>query len=470
MLALVLAQYPTVKSRRHSPTVGAFVSLSIFLVLATNSIDLSPSHRGLVAAAVVIALLSSLELNLTGPMAKVLSHKTTLYLGTISYGIYLWHWPIILVLQEFTTLSSWPVAIGALLLASAFASLSYHLVEQPIRSSPSLNRRTKTVLTLGIVVPVAAAVLFVPRILETDRRPVVIGPTAPSPDDLSPTGEARTTDPSIQPVPSIDLREVRDARIKSPPCEPGEPRTCVVTSGDGLSVVIVGDSHAQMYLPALEDIAERNDWKLSANVVAGCPWQVGLAPRSDQSADRQARCESARGPWYENDLAQLEPDVVVLAGRSWDSDDVRDVIRPDDPSRDGRPLIELFDESSRATIELIEDRLAASIVLIEPTPLADIDPLVCLSGAQTVGQCAFESTQGPTAEDESLRDLSIGSTGVVTVDFDRIVCPDSPKCIPVIDGVPVWRDDHHLSVVFARDQSRTFEAALFRSRAFDAPG
>jgi peptidoglycan/LPS O-acetylase OafA/YrhL len=76
---------------------------------------------------VIIAELAS---HPTGIAAKVASIRPMVYLGRISYGIYLWHYPLLLDVRRFS--SSKTLALLAVIISIAVAALSYHYAEQPI--------------------------------------------------------------------------------------------------------------------------------------------------------------------------------------------------------------------------------------------------------------------------------------------------------------------------------------------------
>jgi peptidoglycan/LPS O-acetylase OafA/YrhL len=93
-------------------------------------------YRGgflLLALAVSVVILA-VAMGPSGPLTRLFSTRVLTYLGRISYGLYLWHWPIFLVVdRERTGLSGAPLLVTRLLLSLAFAAASHRLVELPIR-------------------------------------------------------------------------------------------------------------------------------------------------------------------------------------------------------------------------------------------------------------------------------------------------------------------------------------------------
>jgi hypothetical protein len=121
------------------------------------------------------------------PLARLLSTRPLVRLGLISYGVYLWHWPITLwVTTANTGLDGVALFAARSALTLAVATASYVFVEQPIRSR-SLPRLRATGWAALAVLPAAAllAVLLVPALAFPSTR------TAPTPP--APTGAAAVT-------------------------------------------------------------------------------------------------------------------------------------------------------------------------------------------------------------------------------------------------------------------------------------
>lgn len=92
-------------------------------------------HGGFaVICLLVAALITSLEWAPAGPAARLLSVRPVVWIGTISYGLYLWHWPVVVaVSEERTGLSGAPLLGARVVLSVGLAALCYHLVEAPLR-------------------------------------------------------------------------------------------------------------------------------------------------------------------------------------------------------------------------------------------------------------------------------------------------------------------------------------------------
>jgi peptidoglycan/LPS O-acetylase OafA/YrhL len=120
---------------RSMVVIGPLVLVGLLWAWSTVTLSGSTLFRGgflahaVASAALIVAILVD-----RGPLAALLKLAPLTYLGRISYGVYLFHWPIFLWLTEDRTgLNRWPLFAIRLALAIGLAAASYLLLEQPIR-------------------------------------------------------------------------------------------------------------------------------------------------------------------------------------------------------------------------------------------------------------------------------------------------------------------------------------------------
>lgn len=150
----------------------------------------------------------------------------------------LYIWPAWQVVDRTFPFAWWTAAALTIVFAAAFASLTIH-VARPA------------------VLPVALAALVV--------TPAIL------PDDNTRSGSlafAHAVAVGDTPLPA-DWQTVRDDKLPVPRCD--EPSGCTLVHGDGPHVLVMGDSHAVMLLPAFRLVAERESLTLSAAVLQACP-------------------------------------------------------------------------------------------------------------------------------------------------------------------------------------------------------
>jgi hypothetical protein len=404
-------------------------------VVGTNTVHASPVSRGVVAALITSVLIVALET--TGPSAtkQLLSSAPFTYLGRISYGIYLWHWPVIVIATHDRDLSALQTFLIAAPVSTALAAISFKIVEHPVRASDWLNRYKTPVIATGLALGLVAGLLLMPAILDSGSNTVsVAGATGNDDRTLSLDWVAAYND-----VPAI------------PDCLDKPVSACTVTRGTGPRVLLMGDSDARMWMPTFTQIARERSWTFSAAVFPGCPWQRDLQYAGEQAVTR--KCAAHQRDWYGRVVNALDPDVVILAQLAYD-----------DPASPRKFLIgsrsavrfgeQAFDDllvhRTRASLQALE-RKDRTLVLLEPIPIppGDFNPLSCLSDGGSVSKCAYQATSKPTKLEKFFRSEA-RRPDIVSIDVDRLVCPRLPTCDPVLDGKIVRRDQVHLTATFAR--------------------
>ncbi len=437
LLALVVfGRGDRLADRRWGP--AAAVGLLGFLLLCTGLVSMSPSARGLVATVAALVLVAGVVLADSGRLARLLSHRVPVYLGAISYGTYLWHWPVIKVIEETVTTRPAAVALLAVPLGTALAALSHRFVERPVRRSAYLDRFAWTPAFAGVAASALLAVTVVPGLLGQDRRP----PLA----DVEGTGQVRAPEPVRIPD-DVQWEQVVSDYGEVGWCTAEDPAACTVAEGDGPHLLLVGDSQAQSLVPMFEKLAEEHDLTLSLNVVEGCLWQEGLLNRKS-SDEEQQNCEDARVGWYDEVLPELDPDVVVVMSRPRDDPEQwRGVIE----RRDGREqaLARMTRRATRSTLRDLSDVAEHTLVVDRLVMPEAFDPPDCLTTVADPAECSVPVTSTMGTTDRLVHRLAGDLPGLRPLNLNPAFCPDSPVCLPVVDDEVVWRDDHHVTARYA---------------------
>lgn len=442
---------------RRAGRVLAAAGLGGYLLFGSELVDMTVSHRNLLATFLAGALIIGVYTAQGSLISRGFALPWMTYLGKISYGIYLWHYPTMLVIERVLTVRPAVVAVLALGISIGLASASYQLIETPIRRGRFLDPFPWTSVAAGLAVSVVAAVAVVGPILESERRPSLQAQT-PAAATSTTAGQPR---PQLErAVPGeVDLAAVaRDRGVESPFCTSEDLDSCVAVDGDGPHVVLVGDSHARMLSDAFIALAEEEGFKLSLNVVPSCPWADGLY-NTNVGRDVQEGCLEARTGFYDETLPAMEPDVVVLSSfaRSdpdyWESRTARyDGGREADLPRMQRDAV-------TRTVAKVK-RAGARAVIIKSIMGTDgfdrdgFDPLDCLARAQRQGQCAVSAPLERPLVDSFYDSVAVDDDDAAAVDVNPVFCPEGSPCRPIIDGAVVWRDDRHLSARVVLERRR----------------
>ena len=448
---------------------GALAGLAVLLLLGSGAIGLSPSWRGVGATLASVVLIAGLMLSDDGWLSRRLSGRTPVYLGKVSYGTYLWHWPVILVLREVLAVGPAVLAVIAAVLSTGLAVLSYEVFEMPIRTVSHLRRYTWSTVVAGVAASALVATAVVPVVLESDRKPRLVQAAAVTwAPGSTPGGTATATPASTTvgptdrqrraPVPAIDWRAVLDDTGPMPPCSVERPQDCVVVRGDGPHIALVGDSQARMLGPMFIRLAQEHDLTLSLNVMPACSWQAGLV-NVTQPLENQRKCRSLRAEWYDDALPVLDPDLVVLATlprddeAEWAGNLVRD-------GGSDETLSELNFAVTTETLDTITAQGRRALVVTSMLGTPGMDPLDCLATATRLDQCEVPVPAETPVSDAYYRIASERSADVFTLDVNPIICVGAPRCLPVVDDIVVWKNRNHFTTMIATHFRREVWSAL----------
>jgi peptidoglycan/LPS O-acetylase OafA/YrhL len=427
---------PTARFRRMRAVRGVgWVSLAVLLLTASSLAPFSVSWRGLIAAVASVGLILAVMARTDPSLTGGLSRPAMTYLGQISYGTYLWHWPVVLAIGALLDVQPWLLALLVIPVATGLASASYQLLELPIRRSRRLAPFGVSTLVVGVTCSALVAVTVVPALLGRDRLPAVRETGAVVP------GTAANID---RPVPrGIDWQKYRDEMGAGTHfCTPKNETSCISHVGhSGLHVAVIGDSHARQVASAMIRLAQEHDFTVSLNVAGGCPWQLGVISPKRPELNAQT-CLSSRKDLYGSVLKDMGVDVVVLSQNARDRPD--QILAADGSEIAVPDIIKLEGETvDQIRAQGIKVVIIQSFLQISGRGKDYFNPLECLSAARRVSECRAPVPTQPPIFDGYYRLLAMNHADVATVDINPIMCPAWPVCDPLIGRIPVWRDAGH---------------------------
>ncbi|NUU16960.1 acyltransferase [Cellulomonas humilata] len=446
---LVALLLPQVVGRRFtgSPVV---VGVGLLLVLASAVLyDESTAFPGLAAAVPVLGTALAILGGAQGTGAlpgTVLRSRPFQYLGRLSYSTYLWHWPLLVIVES--RLANKVPLWASLALAAAsvpLAALTYRYVEDPMRHLGALTRRpARTTLLAGLAGSVALVVLAVgmgqwsaSKPLATSRDAASTGLTAPPafaddvPANLTPS--LRGVDADI-PAAYADSCQLEYAASALRDCPYGDLTSDRV-------VALFGDSHATQWLPALDALGTEQGFRVDLYAKSGCPSADVV-----QTSDYDAQCAQFRQLVLAH-LAENPPELVLLStsGRQY----WRDPATAEAEWRDGLA----------ATLDALPATSTAAI--IGTTPNFDGSIPTCLS-LHLADAAACADDRDHVIEPERLADEAAvaaehGALYFPAVDY---LC-DAETCGAIEGNILLYRDEHHLTTVASLDLADELGAFLF---------
>jgi hypothetical protein len=408
---------------------ATFVGLGALLVLASNWFDLDAIERGIAVTVVTCVLIVAIEAAAGGWVKRFLSNSTVVYLGKVSYGTYLWHWLVILVVLR--TFAPSPLATVGItcLVSTALASLSFQILERPIRTSMRLDRHRRVVIASGLAISLVAGLVLIPKLVD--------------PAHASTTSHETSEHPVLLPVPKDLTLAGEDAPYTN--CYTRPVSQCTVVTGPGTRVLLMGDSHAWMYVPAFTEIAKAEGWTLSVSVAGACPWQLDL-----DTPFQTSLCKAMKADLYQRVIPALQPNLIIAVNLGgYDQPGNYFPFEDQNGKRVGFSAVESTTKSSLAALRAG----GRSVLLVEPIPIPSspspfFDPYKCLEKAKVQEECRYTADPSPSPVDLLYRAAARRDSNVYSLDLDRQVCPLLPVCDPVIDGQIVKLDPSHLTADF----------------------
>lgn len=391
-------------------------------------------------------------------VGRLLALAPLRYLGDISYSLYLWHWPVLRLGER--ELAGWSVVprTGLLLaITLALAVVGHHLVERPFLRRG--GRRTRSRRRYGLVLwPAAVASVLATTTLAHAHADEVVAaqreradayftqhpealdrPEAATIEEDVAAAVARARDGAELP-PDIDLRRLsRDVWRYRYECSAWWDMTshelCPVgdTAADRL-VVVYGDSHAGMWLPALDRLGRRHHFRVLPLLKHACaPFDV---PQT-LGVSAFPACPEFR-VWAREQIAELHPDAVVLGYRG--------LLSVDAP--EGRSDDEVWEDGVRRTVTDLAG-LVPVVTVISDVPSRPTEAAACLSAQRATQRTCLAPEEGPEVHSNTLTRRAIAGTGADFVDVDGLVCQDG-QCPLVVGPDVVYFDADHITMSWGR--------------------
>jgi hypothetical protein len=326
--------------------------------------------------------------------------RVTQWLGEISYPLYLWHWPLLVIpmvyLGRGLSIVERAVAILATLL---FADLTHRYIEQPLRH---ISLSPKKIISSAVIATVIAT-----------GTGLAITATANDTITLSSGESYSLTEIMERPQVYLDDCHVNNGEVESGKCTYG-PIT-------DRKIVLFGDSHAAQWMPVLEKLAFEKNFTLISLTKSACPGPA--VAKVESGGYKNADCEE----WRKNSIARiqaLQPEAVLVSG-------MQHFELPSGYSNRST----WWREGQIKTFEALKGS-SKNIIYISDTPHPLRDIPSCIAAGR-IDKC---NTTEPSP--------AIFTAGWKQINPTSWFC--SETCPAVLNGVVVYRDASHISVMGAK--------------------
>jgi peptidoglycan/LPS O-acetylase OafA/YrhL len=446
------------KRPAFSATFAQLVSFAGLVMMVVPMFLLTVKSQFPGVAALPSVLGTSLVMAMPGSWfnRRLLSLPPLVFVGRISYSLYLWHWPLLAYLRVISG-DKLPQSAAYIAIAASFvfAVLSYYLIEQPFRNS--------TLRPAPLLIRYAIFSVFI----------------------LAACGAIWASKGIPQRFPQLDkIDRAATFQLRGNPClaEHGTlppMALCDSTADRRPAIAIWGDSHSAALAPGLREIANSQNYSFIQLGHSDCMPLIGTAIFQPNLPMEAGECIKFN-EWAVHEF-ETDPRVkiVVLAGQwahmfetgsrdSWpiaDTAHEHEVLSPDAVSA-------LFNKSLAASIQGLQ-QAGKQVVVMEDVPTFDFDPIMKVrtqqipvrhSLAQWMGfQSASDPGYGPMANVSSdaeanshLKAAMEGLKGVQLVDLKPELCRDSNSCVYRDESHVFYADHHHIDVEGARYALRNF--------------
>ncbi|HEY7106090.1 MAG TPA: acyltransferase family protein [Acidimicrobiia bacterium] len=398
---------------------GAAYTLWLWSHLSERSDSLYRGGFVLASLSVAVVIVAVTQPD-RGLLGRALSWYPLRWIGMISYGLYLWHWPIYLTITRTRTgLDGNELLFARLAVTFAFATASYYLVERPIRRGMFRIPRP------SVLAPIAVAGLVAGLVFSTAGA----GP--------SPATAAQRAIEQQPDVPSAASARTASARAK--PASPDLSGLSALAPSQPANVLLLGDSVATTLGVGLDRVAESDPELTVANrATLGC----GMLRRGEismglQLYEQAGECDDWADRWLTK-IDEYQPNVVVLLTGAWDLLDRKidgEWYSPGEVGFDRYFLSEL----DQAT-QLLASR--GSKVVILTTPF--------FSRPELVGETGHDWPEYEPWRVDRInalyRDFLVAHPGRYTlIDLNRYVSPGG-KFTDTLNGIPIRDDGVHFTL------------------------
>lgn len=329
-------------------------------------------------------------------------------LGTLSFGVFLWHWPLMIIVKNELNVEALNIIEVALILLLSFG-LSYFSTNVVARLTSCYETRSigRSVVLKIASLSLAPVVIFV--LSQIGNQSVL-----PEPTD----GQL----PSLKPALTQVLADLPDY-VNDPRCELNSSECIYGDEDAGTYVILYGSSLAANWQPALSAVAESEGWKLEVRINEGCP-SVVESESCDKWLERNAKY-----------ILNAKPDLVLTNFSMI-------VGVPPQPAGEGvNPDIFRLPDFAEARIPFA--------VLRGPTFYPG-RPLECLQrSANYVADCSFAKDSAYLPFGEVKRITQQLGNALDIIDLTEIFCPNEVCLAADTDGHVIYRDTRHITRTYS---------------------
>jgi len=372
----------------------------------------------------------------SGPV-RLLAAAPLRFLGKISYSLYLWHWPLLVLPLMFLERALTGVeVVASVAVAIGVSWLSWRFVEQPFRYGDRSRRATSwSAIRVGVAGILSVALFTQGLAAALPSSAVAVQPT-PSPSGSPVASDGSITLPADL-TPSLASARDDEERLRGDGCLAFErvttPPNCEYgVKGSAITIALVGDSHASHWFPAIEAVALERGWRLLTFVKVSCSFTT-LVQRNLALKREYRECTAFNEATVAR-LNQIKPALTIIVNR-----------------RTFRPIEENITSAlAGAALGEMVARIPGATALLVDTPDPGRDVPACLSKHPSdIRACLFTQDDADNREIGIAERVAADVSGATLIDLTANICTEWP-CSPISGSVLIYRDEDHMTETFSR--------------------
>lgn len=445
------------RARRPWRLAGAWAGVAMIAaaaVLYTGETPFPGHHAALPVLGTVLLLGCGAPREDRLSPGPVLALRPVQWLGDVSYSVYLWHWPLIIVSTSWSGHAlGWRTGAVVLAMTLVLAGLTERFVERPFRTARAARslRRTYAVAVAAMAVVVGLATVQLVEVQQREEQAdrelaaalrdggPCLGAAALDDDTDCPEVPYDRLLPSVSAA-ATDLSEAY-GQVGPRSCFASEPTFDSVDcefgdSSADVTVTMFGNSHAAQWLPAVQALAGERGWRIRTHFSARC-----ASADIPQEFDRASASEACVD-WVRRTADQIvrdQPDLVVMTNRPQALVPGKDREESDEEYADGYTRI--LRELTAADLQ---------VLAIRDTPDAGRDVPGCIAERGDDYPSCDGARQRWLPHDPVVDAVErVGGDRLHLADLSDRFC--GPKvCTPVIGGVIAYLDSNHMTATYAQ--------------------
>ena len=439
--------------------LGAVIA-SAFVITGSMPFPGAVALLPVLGAAALIASGSSEGRHGPSPLT---SARLMVFIGGISYSLYLWHYPVINLYADWRGkppgLLSGPLILA---LAVLLAWLTKIFVEDKVRLASFVARHQWRSLSVALVAVIPVALVAVYIAGEPAPFTGKLGPGYPGAAALA---GAATSTPAEPVLPTPDA--IAQPLYRTAGClvdiQVATPKECAFgdTTNPVLTVALVGDSAAGEWFDALNAIAVQRHWKLVTELHSSCPWSSTLMLNSNDIGHFTA-CQTWGAAVLHDLITTIRPDVVLTS-------DYPNMATPDHPVMESKAAVAAIGAGMAQYWTQLE-KAGISVTAIRETPDLVEDVPTCVEKyAADLAKCDVPVAKAVLQDSPITEAARLMDGKVSVVDANPLICGPQ-ACAPVVGNVLVYSDRHHLTSVYSKSTAPFLTPLLLKANKVLAAG